>query len=336
MSLHPRDDGFATDHVETVADNVTDERLRFRFKLSQLRVLCAVAEANSVNEAARELGANESTIGTALRTLERQLGIQLLRRGSGGRRLSDRGECLLPLARSVLTAADDFDASIQRIGNLRGTADPGRAMRIAVAPSAMPLLAAFMAILALERCDVSIELEEVEQPAGLRRLQAGACDLMIAPIPADDAVGLVQVPFAELPFQAMLPESHELARADRSITWRDLRHDTVLLLDPDGCNSHCLDGALLKHGLSGYCFSRRRHQAILEADVRSGGLVGVLPAVVGTPLTGRGLIFRALAKPAISLPLSLAFSASASLAPRAIQLRERLTDWAAGVALRQQ
>jgi DNA-binding transcriptional LysR family regulator len=336
VSLHSLDDGFASDHRETVAGDVADERVRFRFKLSQLRVLCAVAEAGSVNEAARGLGANQSTIGTALRTLERQLGIQLLRRGSGGRRLSARGLRLLPLARSVLAAADDFDASIERISNRRGAADAGRAVRIAAAPSAVGMLAAAMASLRLGGCNIPITFEEVEQPVGLRRLRTGACDLMIAPIPADEAAGLVLTAFAELPFRVLLPVGHALARADRPINWHDLRHHTVLLLDPDGLNSRCLGAALLKHGLTGYCFTRHRYQATLEADVRGGGRVGVLPGAVGAPLTGHGVIVRAMAMPAITLSLSLACSASASLSPGTLQVRERLVRWAAGVGPRGQ
>jgi len=326
----PREEGLACDREEDTRRD-GDERLRFRFKLSQLRALSAVAEAGSVNEAARRLGVHESTLGTALRTLESQLGIQLLQRGPGGRRLSTRGARFLPLAGSVLAAADDVDAAIARLRNCRGTADAAAgAVRIAAVPSAVELVAALMANLRrVGRC-IPIELDEVDQAIGLRRLRTGACDLLVAPIPDDEQAGFVRTAFAGLPFRALLSVDHELARPGSPVSWHNLRQHTVLLLDADGITGRCLGVALARHGLGGQRFSVRRYQASLEADLRAGVGVGVLATHAGTPLTGDRLVFRALTTPAIALPLSLAGRACPPLSRQAREVHDRLIEWARG------
>lgn len=308
-----------------------DERLRFRFKLSQLRVLCAVAEAGSVNEAARRLGAHESTLATALRTLEGQLGIQLLQRGPSGRKLSARGARFLSLARSVLAAADDVDASIERLRNRHGTVDAAGSVRIGAVPSAVDLVANAMASLMCVGRRIPIELDEVEQANGLRRLRTGACDLLLAPIPDHGGADLVPTAFCELPLRAMLPVDHELARSGSPITWRHLRGHTLLLLDADGYTSRSLVAALARHGLSGQRFSVCRYQTSLEADVRASGRVGVLPAHTGAPLTGCGLVYRALTTPVITLPLSLIRRACPPLSGQTLEVHDLLITLGRGV-----
>ena len=63
-------------------------------KLRQLEYFCAVAEAESISAAARELHVAQPPISRQIAQLEEELGVQLFLRGSKGMALTDAGQSL--------------------------------------------------------------------------------------------------------------------------------------------------------------------------------------------------------------------------------------------------
>ncbi|NJK71999.1 MAG: LysR family transcriptional regulator, partial [Synechococcaceae cyanobacterium SM2_3_60] len=57
-------------------------------KLSQLKMLLAVAEAGNFGEAGLQLGVSQSAVSHAIATLEAELGVILLNRGRYGAQLT--------------------------------------------------------------------------------------------------------------------------------------------------------------------------------------------------------------------------------------------------------
>lgn len=82
--------------------NLSDLDLRL------VRVFLAVVEAGGISMAQGSLNVGQSTISTQLATLETRLGFRLCERGRGGFRLTAKGERFTELARSLMTAIDDF------------------------------------------------------------------------------------------------------------------------------------------------------------------------------------------------------------------------------------
>ncbi len=74
--------------------------------LQQLRYLIAIAEYGSMNAAAYNLYASQSNLSTAIRDLERELGITIFRRSNRGVTLTSEGTELLGYARQVVEQAD--------------------------------------------------------------------------------------------------------------------------------------------------------------------------------------------------------------------------------------
>ena len=74
--------------------------------LQQLRYLIAIAEYGSINAAAQNLYASQSNLSTAIKELERELGIAIFTRSNRGVTLTNDGTELLGYARQVIEQAD--------------------------------------------------------------------------------------------------------------------------------------------------------------------------------------------------------------------------------------
>lgn len=78
--------------------------------LQQLRYLIAIAEFGSINAAATRLYASQSNLSTAVKELERELGITIFSRSNRGVTLTNDGTELLAYARQVIEQADLLEA----------------------------------------------------------------------------------------------------------------------------------------------------------------------------------------------------------------------------------
>ena len=87
-----------------------------------LRYFLHVARTRRLNEAARRLGVDHTTVGRRVTALERALGQRLFDRVSSGWRLTEAGEQLLPRAEAVEAAvAAAYQSSTSTTGTLTGT-----------------------------------------------------------------------------------------------------------------------------------------------------------------------------------------------------------------------
>jgi len=75
-------------------------------RTEQLEYVSAVARLGSFRRAAEELHISQPALSGSVRSLERELGVDLLDRGRHGARMSDSGRELFPY---ILTLLDSFD-----------------------------------------------------------------------------------------------------------------------------------------------------------------------------------------------------------------------------------
>ena len=84
-----------------------------RWRLDDLEVLCAIAEAGGITGAARRLDLPKSTVSKLLSRLEQGLGVRLIERSSRRVAVTSEGEAFIARASLILDMAHEADAMMQ-------------------------------------------------------------------------------------------------------------------------------------------------------------------------------------------------------------------------------
>lgn len=104
-------------------------------ELRHLRYFIAVAEEGYITRAAERLGMQQPPLSQQIRALERELGVQLLRRKPRGVELTEAGRALLADARAILSHIDHAFAATRRTGPRRTGAPCRRLYQFGALPS---------------------------------------------------------------------------------------------------------------------------------------------------------------------------------------------------------
>lgn len=193
--------------------------------LRHLRYFVAVAEELHFGRAADRLHMAQSPLSQRIRSLERELGVQLFVRSSRQVALTPAGRVLLDEAPRLLAAADDVRALMQRVsdgglGELRTGMPPDFDARLVAG-----VLAGFRAACPEVRLDIRQALAAEQEVA----LATGAIDVGLVWHPLAPR-GLATGPVLEKPLGVLLPAHSELAEHEQ-VELGELR-DRALVMFP--------------------------------------------------------------------------------------------------------
>ncbi|MFB7468899.1 LysR family transcriptional regulator [Streptomyces sp. NPDC056224] len=184
--------------------------------VQRLRVLRAVAEHGSFNQAATALRLTPSAVSQHVAALERSLGAQVVARSTRGVTLTQAGQIMVGAAESV---AAELEHAQQQVAQL----STGRTqLTVAAFTSGGRLLlpAALTRLMAAHPRTV-LHIREGEPEDTLPLVRQGAVDLALAyhfdgPLPAGPGAGsgLEWTPLLEDPLHVVLPQGHRLANRD--------------------------------------------------------------------------------------------------------------------------
>lgn len=196
--------------------------------LQKLRYFTTLSEELHFGRAAGRLFLSQSALSTAIRSLERSLGVDLFHRTSRQVALTAAGEDLLPLAHQVLAEADNLLATVR----MRGQADAGpQTLRLAfVGQAANELTPRLVEAFLSAHPGVLVERRQVSAAAATAVLQDGEADVAILRLPVSAAVGLsVHRLFAEQRV-AVVPSDH-WAAVRSQVALAELLDETWVLGD---------------------------------------------------------------------------------------------------------
>jgi DNA-binding transcriptional LysR family regulator len=179
--------------------------------LRQLRYLDAVARRRSFTRAALDLHIAQSALSQQVRQLERELGVELLRRTTRRVEVTEAGELVLARARRALAEADGVRADLDALqGLVRGT------LRLGGVPPVGPVHpAALIADFSRAHPGVAITVREDVAFALLGQLRDGGLDLVLALVDPDSLYGLEAARLLDEELVLVLALDHPLARAKR-------------------------------------------------------------------------------------------------------------------------
>ena len=83
--------------------------------IEKLKALKTAVEIGSITQAAEHMGYSQPGLTGMLKRLEQEIGYPLLRRGSGGVRLTDEGRALMPYIERILRKSDTFEHAVRAL-----------------------------------------------------------------------------------------------------------------------------------------------------------------------------------------------------------------------------
>jgi DNA-binding transcriptional LysR family regulator len=246
--------------------------------LDKLEFLLALAREKHFGRAADSSGVTQPTLSAGIKQLERSLGVLLVNRGSRFQSFTPEGQRVLDWARRIVGDARAMHDEVQSLRQgLTGR------LRIAVVPTALPMVASLTTPFRAEHPDVqftiwsrtSIEvlelLENLEIDAGLTYL-------------GNEPVGRVNtVPLYQEKYRLLTAADAPLG--DRSkVTWAEVAQVPLCLLTPDMQNRRIIDGLLKNASGEARPTLESDSMILLFSHVRTGRWASVMPAKIAETL----------------------------------------------------
>ncbi|MFI0898372.1 LysR family transcriptional regulator [Streptomyces sp. NPDC020983] len=250
-------------------------------ELRHLEHFLAVAEELSFTRAAGRVHIVQSALSASVRTLERELGAQLIDRSTHHVELTDAGHALVTEARRTLQAAEAArDAVAATVGGIRGTLRLGIMHSLAVVD-----LAGLLTRYHQDRPGVRIEPRAANANGSVELADAvgsGRLDLAFAAMPAGYPAGLEVRPLVAEPLSLACPPGHRLA-SRRRIRLAELAGERFVDFPPGWGTRRSVDQLFAAHGLDREVAVEIADIVVVSELVRAGfGLAFLTPSLLGT------------------------------------------------------
>lgn len=198
-------------------------------KLSQLRILSAIADCGNFSEAALRLGISQSAVSHAIASLEEELGVVLLSRGR-------HGATLTPVGGRILNHAQEMLRSLELIGreaNFSKGLQGGQVRIGAFRSAATHVLPSVIAEFHKRYPSIAVTIMEHRIDYGVEQgLREGRVDIGLTCMPTTTEFEAWELLHDE--YVALFPPN---AVVPRSITWEDLaRFPLILPPSNDSCS----------------------------------------------------------------------------------------------------
>lgn len=281
-----------------------------------LEYFVAVAGELSVTEAARRVYAAQSTVSAGLRSLETELGVQLLHRTTQSVELTAAGEELLTDARLILDAVERLHVlASETAGGQRGRLTLGTFTGQDLVHDLPSALRAFRTT--HPRVDLRLLSSERGSTGYAEDLIRGRLDVAffaLTPPPELDVVELLEVPYV-----ALVDPSHPCA-TDPTVSLASLAAAPWIDSPPGYGNRIGLERALAQHGLRRQVVAEIADVLAIPGYVATGMGVAVVPDIIDP----RGCVKLAVAEPIPPWKVTLATRPGATDRPAVAALIDAL------------
>ncbi|WP_334065084.1 LysR family transcriptional regulator [Limimaricola cinnabarinus] len=255
--------------------------------IDRLEMFLALAKARHFGRAAEAVGVTQPTLSAAIRQLEDQLGVMLVRRGSRFQGLTPEGERVRDWARRIT-------------GDMRAMKEELRAgregltgvLRLAVIPTALGAVTQLTTRFAEAHPKMRFSLRSATTTQLLSALEDHEVDAGIGYLDNEPLGRVVTVPLYSERYVAVLRADAALAGKAR-LRWADLSGADLCLLTPDMQNRRIIAGHLAAAGVEVAPRVETNSTIVLISHVLSSGWVTILPEraaaifLEGLPLVAR-------------------------------------------------
>ncbi|MEZ5077664.1 MAG: LysR family transcriptional regulator [Solirubrobacterales bacterium] len=254
-------------------------------QLRQLEYLDAIARERSFGRAAEACNATQPAVSVAIRKLEAELGIELVRRARREATITPQGVPVLRWAREALASVDGLSAEAARLaGELSGR------LRLGVIPTALPTVAAITAPLLDAHPAVDLEVRSLSSDEIAAELASYRIDASLTYLDNEPLGPLAAAPVYDERYvflSAAKPPG-------KTIRWAALDGVPLCLLTPDMQNRRIVDATLRRAGATAGARIETDSISALFSYARAGwpsvvsdawiGLYGVPEGIAALPL----------------------------------------------------
>jgi DNA-binding transcriptional LysR family regulator len=240
--------------------------------IDKLEMFIALAQARHFGRAAAAMGVTQPSLSAAVKSLEEELGVMLVLRGSRYGGLTPEGKRVLDWARRIVgdarTMKQELRAARQGLaGNVR----------LAVVPTALTVAAQLTTSFVRAHPDVHFTLLSSTSADILQSLEDLQIDAGISYLDNEPLGRVVTVPLYAERYALILRADAPLAAAV-SVRWADLGTLPLCLLTPDMQNRRIIGGHLAEAGVTVSPAIETNSTIVLIAHVLAGGHATILPS----------------------------------------------------------
>jgi len=290
--------------------------------------LIALAREKHFGRAAASCHVSPSTLSTAIRDLETELGVALVERDQHFAGLTAEGEEVLRYAHLAAAQADSLDQALaqMREGGLNGQ------VRIGVIPTATSAVAEYSSELARQHPRLTLDILSLSTQEILERMHRFELDAGIVYLRSAHGGDLDVIP--------MWAEDHVLITAQleayegrNSMTWTEAARLKLALLTPDMQNRRTIDETFASLGVRPAPTMETNSIISLLAHVYSGGWSSIIPRSVlefiGLP---EGVAVLPLVEPEVAWATGLITMKREPLSPTVDAIRKIAMQFSAAFA----
>jgi DNA-binding transcriptional LysR family regulator len=239
--------------------------------IDKLEMFIALAQARHFGRAAEAVGVTQPSLSAAIKSLEDELGVMLVLRGSRFGGLTPEGKRVLDWARRIVGDARTMKEELRAArAGLAGN------VRIAVVPTALTVAAQLTTAFARAHPDVHFTILSSTSALILQSLDDLQIDAGISYLDNEPLGRVVTVPLYAERYVLILRADAPLAGA-ASVGWADLGDLPLCLLTPDMQNRRIIGGHLAEAGITVAPAIETNSTIVLIAHVLRGGYATILP-----------------------------------------------------------
>jgi DNA-binding transcriptional LysR family regulator len=239
--------------------------------IDKLELLLHLAREKHFGRAAQAAGVAQPTLSSALKSLEEQLGVVIVERGSRFRGFTPEGERVLVWARQLTS---DARAMRQEIGALRRNLSGE--LRLGVVPTALPVVSELTVPFRANCPDVHFRILSLTSNAILERLEHLEIDVGISYLEEEPLGRFKGVPLYDERY-ALLVAPDGPFEGRRTVTWQDAGRLPLCQLSSDMQNRRLIERHLRDARAEPQCTVESNSMLVLYAHVRSGAWASIMP-----------------------------------------------------------
>lgn len=277
--------------------------------LASLRYLVALHEHRHFGRAAQACHITQPALSNALRALEKEFGVVVVRRGRSFEGFTPEGERVLATAQRMLHEHQVLQQDLSS-----DAAHPRGTLRLGAVPTAMPILARFAAQLQARHpgiVPVALSMSSQALEAGLESISLDLALGYTERMPARGSPLRAWPQYVEHYFLLhRAPRPRKGQRQPRGLQigppmgWADAAAQPLCLLTPEMHNRSLIDGAFRAAGATARPAMETDSVLTLALSVVAGQMCSILPGALVDAVRGHdGLAARPLNGPVLTTPI---------------------------------